>query len=71
MKFEKEFKNYVKNLSKNFDYEINDKELDNMFTELFVESGIMNYMLSSKIKDLAYQKVNEKEITNKDMDLEN
>ena len=71
MKFEKEFKNYVKNLSKNFDYEINDKELDNMFTEFFGESGIMNYMLSSKIKDLAYQKENEKEITNKDMDLEN
>lgn len=71
MKFENEFKNYVKSLSKSFDYEINDNELDNMFTEFFGESGIMNYMLSSKIKDLAFQKDNEKEKTTEDMDIEN
>lgn len=69
MKFSKEFKEYIKEKSKDYNYEIEKQEIDNIFNEFFGDSGIMNHMLSSRIKDLAYQKEKTKEQDN-DMDME-
>lgn len=60
MNLEKEFSNYVKDFSKNFDYDITDNEIKNMYEDFFSNNdGTINYLISSKIQDLIYEKQKE------------
>ena len=70
MNLKKEFRNYTKTFSKNFDYDISNNELEKIYNDFFGEDGLINTLLSSKIKDLQYEKDLEKNNCN-EMELEN
>lgn len=60
MNLEKEFSNYVKEFAKNFDYDITDNEIKNIYEDFFSNNdGTINYLISSKIQDLIYEKQKE------------
>lgn len=70
MNLEQEFNKYAKDFSKKLGYEIDDKEIKDIYDDFFGEAGTINFMLTSKIKDLEYEKENTKE-QDQDMDLGN
>lgn len=70
MNLEQEFNKYAKDFSKKLGYEIDDKEIKDIYDDFLGEAGTINFMLTSKIKDLEYEKQNTKE-QDQDMDLGN
>ena len=64
-------KDYIKNLANEINVEVNDAEIENIYDYLFNdENGVIKYLISSKLKDLEYYRVNK--IDNKnDIELDN
>lgn len=56
MSFDIEAKKYIENIANNCNYKITQNEIDSIYKEYFEEDGIVNSLISSKIKDLIYDK---------------
>ncbi len=52
----KEFNKYIKDIAKNYNYNINDNELDDVNDYFFGEDGIINHMVNSIIQDYSMKK---------------
>lgn len=64
-------KDYIKNLANEINVEVNDAEIENIYDYLFNdENGVIKYLISSKLKDLEYDRENKIENKN-DMELDN
>lgn len=64
-------KDYIKNLANEINIEVNDAEIENIYDYLFNdENGVIKYLISSKLKDLEYDRENKIENKN-DMELDN